>query len=582
MAFRTNKVPAIEERTVSGSSVSFNSAFALPLKACKVSFSATQASGTPSPSNPLPISGVSAIGLTANSTPVSVSLGDTRYGGWVNLLTGKGQITHSRANLKNLIWTTLASGRHRASVPDMYHYSTTTVDGMCNEYKPVNNEDVQTVDYSISAYTASDDSRYVQINDSNLNGVSSTTFTQAMSGVYFVYQLETPINIQLSANELSLIIGNNTFSTDTGTLEITFADLQEKSASGAVATFNTALAMPLVSCKTEFMCTQASGTPSPSNPLAITGVDKVAIQHIGGYNLWNEQWELGSYWNDTGLPRPLTDRIRCKDAIPVTQNTEIYTPYDMAFMFYDKNNNILPSVSRTGYSRADNMYIRQSANTEGKFLIPNGACYMKFYMAQSYGTTYNNDVSINVPSTDKSYHPYISNTVTFIDLNGTRYGGYVDVVRGKLVVDKALVEYDGSSDEDWYLNGSYGVYTMVDSNYRIRNLLVNKYKFSTTKASGSALSNNECCLNTPMASFLIRDDNALSVSAFKSALSNLPMQVVFSMVTPIEISLSDIPTLSTIIGNNTIFADTGDVDLTFKDLDIAKRGNFREVFKLPS
>ena len=104
MAFRTNKTPAIEERTVSGSSVSFNSAFALPLKACKVSFSATQASGTPSPSTPLPISGVSAIGLNANSTPVSVSLGDTRYGGELDVLTGKLTITHKAVDLGDYLY----------------------------------------------------------------------------------------------------------------------------------------------------------------------------------------------------------------------------------------------------------------------------------------------------------------------------------------------------------------------------------------------------------------------------------------------------------------------------------------------
>lgn len=42
------------------------------------------------------------------------------------------------------------------------------------------------------------------------------------------------------------------------------------------------------------------------------------------------------------------------------------------------------------------------------------------------------------------------------------------------------------------------------------------------------------------------------------------------------------------VGKNTFMCPvckaqiTGDVDLTYKDLDIAKRGSFREVFKLPS
>jgi len=225
MAFRTNLMPTLQEKSTSGAVATFNTALAMPLVECKTDFMCTQASGTPSPSNPIPIVPVSAISLSANGTTVSVSLGDDRYGGELDVLTGRGQITHARTNLGNLAWTTLASGRHRASIYDMYHYSSTTADGMCTNYKPVNNEDVQTVDYSISAYTSGDDSRYVQVNDSDLNGISPSAFTQAVSGVYFVYQLETPINIQLSANELSSIIGNNTFSTDTGTLELKYKDL---------------------------------------------------------------------------------------------------------------------------------------------------------------------------------------------------------------------------------------------------------------------------------------------------------------------------------------------------------------------
>jgi hypothetical protein len=57
---------------------------------------------------------------------------------------------------------------------------------------------------------------------------------------------------------------------------------------------------------------------------------------------------------------------------------------------------------------------------------------------------------------------------------------------------------------------------------------------------------------------------------------------VYQYKTPIEISLSDMPTLSTIIGDNSFASDSGDISLTYNDLDIAKRGSFREVFKLPS
>ena len=44
-----------------------------------------------------------------------------------------------------------------------------------------------------------------------------------------------------------------------------------------------------------------------------------------------------------------------------------------------------------------------------------------------------------------------------------------------------------------------------------------------------------------------------------------------------------IPTqIEILIGNNSFASDSGSIDLTYKDLDIAKRGNFREVFKLPN
>ena len=72
-----------------------------------------------------------------------------------------------------------------------------------------------------------------------------------------------------------------------------------------------------------------------------------------------------------------------------------------------------------------------------------------------------------------------------------------------------------------------------------------------------------------------------TIDEFKAWLADNNLQVVASLPTPIEVQLT--PTqIETLIGNNTIFADTGDIDLTYKDLDIAKRGNFREVFKLPS
>ena len=350
--------------------------------------------------------------------------------------------------------------------------------------------------------------------------------------------------------------------------------LQEKSASGSVASFNTALAMPLVNGEFTIQAYQeGSGDPSPVNKRNIIPFSELNM-YKRGVNLWDEQWELGGYYNDTGLPRPLTDRIRCKNAIPIKQDTEIYTPFSMAFLFYDKNDNVLPSVSRVGYSRADNMYLRQSSNTEGKFLIPQGAYYMRFYLQNTYGTTYNNDISINYPSTDTDYHAYNGAQYTK-QLGEEIFGGSYNSVTG----DKRK-----TVNSKWY-NGSENWTETTISGYKYfqyrRGEIPSGANFISNmiKKVGATSSNYVGYVG---GSFLnVRFTEETTLEEFKSILSNDNLQIVYDMAEPIEIQILPTP-INTFIGNNTIFCDTGDVDLTFKDLDIAKRGNFREVFKLPS
>ena len=231
MAFRTNLVPAIEERTVSGSSVSFNSAFALPLKACKVSFNATQAgSGEPSPSNPRAISGVSAIGLTANSTPVSVSLGEERYGGELDVVRKKLVVTHGRKLLDgvnysfNGVWgaTTYGYGVY-ATVSDGKRTLSNEV--VCDKFE------LSTTGYmSMPLYSFYGGSGVANTITFILpNTITSKAEANAWledNNVEFTYPLDTPIEISLSdLPTLSTIIGNNSFASDSGSIDLTYKDL---------------------------------------------------------------------------------------------------------------------------------------------------------------------------------------------------------------------------------------------------------------------------------------------------------------------------------------------------------------------
>ena len=85
---------------------------------------------------------------------------------------------------------------------------------------------------------------------------------------------------------------------------------------------------------------------------------------------------------------------------------------------------------------------------------------MRFGLSSTYGTTYNNDISINYPSTDHDYHAYNGTTHT-TTLPSTTYGGTLDVVSGTFKPAPYYASYNGEalegewvSDRDKYVAGT--------------------------------------------------------------------------------------------------------------------------------
>lgn len=148
------------------------------------------------------------------------------------------------------------------------------------------------------------------------------------------------------------------------------------------------------------------------------GTTEVNISRTG-INQWNEQWEIGGYNITTGEKNLNTDKIRNKNLIPILPNTTYYkkspAPGIYWNLYYNKN------MEYVGYFAAQ-------YNTT--FTTPNNAYYMAFYTEAGYGTTYNNDISINYPATDTDYHAYNGEAET-ITLPSSVSSGYVDVISGK-------------------------------------------------------------------------------------------------------------------------------------------------------
>ena len=313
-------------------------------------------------------------------------------------------------------------------------------------------------------------------------------------------------------------------------------------ASGAVANFETEVGgVPLVDCKANIVATGGNGTPDNPNP--INGYTEANIIR-NGINLWDEEWEFGAYNPSTGEIKDRNDRIRTKNYIPIKGGVSLYcvTPSGYGvnhinFFYYDANKTFISFVS----------------NATNPKTTPANACYMTFYIDDNYGTTYNNDISINYPSSDTSYHAYTGNTYT-IAFGQTVYGCVLDVTRGKLTVT-----YNYNADMisyNWTYDNTAKCWQAVISGMksypsRSADLIAEEWSADTSAVAGD----EGKMFTVGGALYCYTADNV-----------NKPTgELVYPLATPFEIDLTP-EVISAIVGTNNVYSDTnGDTEVQYKD-----------------
>jgi hypothetical protein len=276
-----------------------------------------------------------------------------------------------------------------------------------------------------------------------------------------------------------------------------------------------------------------------SNICPIIGWSAVDV-NVSGVNVWDEEYNVSG----TG--------IKAKNLIRVLPNTTYYfkSPCNVAYYRYDANKNYIDSLTLdkdTSFTTISNQY------------------YMWFDAGDNYGnTTYNNDISINYPSTDTSYHAYNGSTIT-IQLGDTYYGGTLDVLSGVLTVDRKTYTLTGS--ELWRALGTgFGTGTGLsdigtfDQN---KNIAICSH-FTKYNTYNWNISNGY--FNIADKYIAIRDDtNFDSVEDCVSYVTaqynnNTPITICAKLATPQTYQLT--PTeVKSLLGVNNIYADTGEVDV---------------------
>lgn len=198
----------------------------------------------------------------------------------------------------------------------------------------------------------------------------------------------------------------------------------------AVASFTSKKAVPIQSLIVNIEPVQTgSGDPSPDNVRPITGFSSVGVTRTG-VNIWDEVWEVGSIGNSTGQNTDDANNIRSKNYIIVTPNTTYY--------FYEGYGaNVRLYWYDNGYNFLSTDVARNIAVT-----APSNARYLRIRTTSTYGDTYNNDISVNYPSTETDYHKSSAISVS-VSLGSTVYGGTLDIVSGVLKARPYYASYSG-------------------------------------------------------------------------------------------------------------------------------------------
>ena len=323
--------------------------------------------------------------------------------------------------------------------------------------------------------------------------------------------------------------------------------LPVNTASGAIANFDTDLTLPLVDCKANIVATGGNGTPD--NPVPINGYSSANITRCGS-NLWDEEWELGSF-DATGNLTPNNNAIRSSNFTPIVGGASFYFACNVSAV-----TNLL-----IYYYDEDQTFISRDVGTASRVVTTPANCrYFKIRLDNI--NTYSSGVAVNYPSTDTTYHAYNGQTYA-IAFGQTVYGGVLDVTRGKLTVThlRKTSFTRGALDTSGKL---YKIADLTDGSewldtYNAPPLKCNMF---VIVGLGEARTLNSGQL-TQYGKVVYISGYVGNETALDALLPNL--EVVYPLATPIDIDLT--PTqINALVGVNNVYNDTnGDTEVKYKE-----------------
>lgn len=271
-----------------------------------------------------------------------------------------------------------------------------------------------------------------------------------------------------------------------------------------------------------------------------------------GFNQWDEEWEIGSINNATGISQNAgTNRIRSKNYIPCLPNTS-YCLYNGSNVqsyayFYDGSQNYL-GMSST------------NAVNPRVFTTPSNCVYMKIRTNDNTSSTYQNNICLNIsdPSKNGTYESYIS-SITSLPIStyfptGMKSAGtskVCDELSDRAITRVGAIQLTG--DLEWHrTTPAYNFWIPLDSLVRSNNysliMTCNTLQPLSTGASDSTTSDYPRWVagypknsTYPNQNYLyIHIDGITTVGELETWLTNNPTTLNYELATYMEESTLDL------------------------------------------
>lgn len=355
-----------------------------------------------------------------------------------------------------------------------------------------------------------------------------------------------------------------------------------KSASGAVASFSDGADLPLKSLLVDIEPVQSgTGDPSPTNIRPISGWSAVKVTRTGK-NLWHPVSSYPATGNSITYSLNADGSIHVQGTasgqsnnypIPSNGMSVKGGTYTMSVKTTDPNIHFIFG----GGNGTSGVTYTDMVNGSVKTFTTSGGTTGHNIIRINSGATVNGDIYIQLErgTVATEWELYVGQDVT-ISLGQTVYGGTLNPLTGVLTVDRQFFELDGNSNVTKGSSGSasaseafpYWATIYIPCNNATTNY--SAWRFSHGKCQSAAYSGIFRIFKTNNTTIqaTIGTDALLSTTADAKAWlqaqkdNGTPLQIVAELTEPITIQLTP-HQIRSLYGNNTIFADTGNVALEY-------------------